>query len=92
MKTNLTFKSRPAKWRVMLFTRLSDSFQAFEFEPRRVRAAMRVCPQRQDCGNVTEDISLKLKEEASEGGQALSGSKSPSRHLGLDKRTWQISK
>lgn len=77
---------------MMLFTRLPGSFQAFEFEPRCVRAAMRVCPQRRDCGNVTEDISLKLEEEASEGGRALSGSKGPSRHLGLDKRTWQISK
>lgn len=46
-------------------------FQAFEFEPRRgPRAAMRVCPQRRDCGNVSQDISLKLKEEASEGGRA----------------------
>lgn len=58
----------------------------------RFRALMRVCLQRRDCGNVTGDISLKLKEEASEGRRALSSSKDPSRHLGLDKRTWQISK
>lgn len=45
-----------------------------------------------DCGKAAEDISLRLKEEASGGGRALSGSKGPSRHLGLDKRTWQISK
>lgn len=77
---------------MMLFRRLTDSFQAFEFEPCCVRSAMRVCPRRRDCGNVTEDISLKVKEEASEGGRALSGSKGPSRHLRLDKRTWQISK
>lgn len=62
---------------MMLFTRLPDSFQVFESEPRRGRAAMRVCPQRRDCGNVSEDISLKLKEEASEGGRALGGSKGP---------------
>lgn len=92
MKTNINFKSGAAKWQIMLFRWLLGSFQVFEFEPRRVYAAMRVRPQRLDCGNVTEDISLKLKEEASEGGQALSGSKGPSRHLRLDKRTWQISK
>lgn len=77
MKRNVTFKSGAAKWRMMLFRRLPDSFQAFEFEPRRVRAAMRVCPQRRDCGNVTEDISLKLKEEASEGGRERSAVQRP---------------
>lgn len=76
----------------MLLRRLPESSEAFEFEPRRFRAAMRVCLQQRDCGNVTEDISLKLKEEASEGGRALGSSKEPSRHLRLDKRTWQISK
>lgn len=67
--------------------------RAFEFEPR--RRPLQLCMSVRgdgDCGNVTEDISLKLKEEASEGGRALSGSKGPSRHLGLDKRAWQISK
>lgn len=77
MKTNLTLKSRAAKCRILLFRQLPDPFQAFEFEPRRVRAAMRVCPQRRDCGNVTEDISLKLKEEASEGRASAQRFKGP---------------
>lgn len=58
------------------------------------------CPRSYAClsaatkngGNVSEDISLKLKEEASEDGRVLGGSKGPSSHLGPDKRTWQISK
>lgn len=92
MKMKRTVLARGYKVAMMLLRRLPESSQAFEFEPRRFRAVMRVCLQQRDCGNVTEDISLKLKEEASEGGRALSSSKEPSSHLRLDKRTWQISK
>lgn len=68
-------------------------FRAFEFEPHRVCTSY-VClsAATRNCGNVSEDISLKLKEEASEDGRVLGGSKGPSSHLGPDKRTWQISK
>lgn len=68
-------------------------FEAFEFEPHRVRAAMRVCLQQRGAVGMSARTShWSKKEEASEDGLVLGGSKGPGSHLGPDKRTWQISK
>lgn len=77
----------------MFFTPLWGSFRGLWIRTSsglRSYACLSAAPR--NCGNVSEDISLKLKEEASEDGRVLGGSKGPSSHLGPDKRTWQISK
>lgn len=75
------------------FTPLWGSFQGLWIRSwSRPRSYACLSAATRNCGNVSEDISLKLREEASEDGRVLGGSKGPSSHLGPDKRTWQISK
>lgn len=77
----------------MFSTPLWGSFQGLWIRTSsRLRSYACLSAATRNCGNVSEDISLKLKEEASEDGRVLGGSKGPSSHLGPDKRTWQISK
>lgn len=77
----------------MFLTPLWGSFQGLWIRSSsRPRSYACLSAATRNCGNVSEDISVKLKEEASEDGRVLGGSKGPSSHLGPDKRTWQISK